>query len=69
MEEQNVQFTKCQKRVQSAFTYSKNDLLRNIAILIKSGKEVPKSVTVKFTINLEDAIDVEVREIKDEDKK
>ena len=69
MKENVVKFAKCQERVQNAFGYSQNDLLKNMAILINSGKEIPRSVTVTFTINLDDVIDVEAKEIKDEDKK
>jgi len=64
-----IRFAKYQDRVNKAFQYSQHDLLRNIATLLNGGKEVPRSITVTFTINLDDVIDIEAKEIKDEDKK
>lgn len=62
-------YNKYLERVTNAFNYSHRDCMKNIEILVNAGKEVPRSVTVTFTINLEDVIDVEAKEIKDEDKK
>ena len=65
-QEKTELFNKYASQISKAFEYTKQDLLRNVAVLVKNDKEVPRSVKVTFTINLEDIIDVETKEIKDE---
>ena len=47
----NTKIKKFGEKLDMAFAEVKEDIIKNITTLVKSGKEVPESLSVSFTVN------------------